>query len=61
MSMMNDLNIDYCSADFFETARAEILFVDLNVTGSWWWVDKLYGGEICQELVRLLARRAGYE
>lgn len=60
-SMMNDLNIDYCSADFFETSSGEILFVDLNVTGSWWWVDKLYRGEICQALVSLLARKAGYE
>lgn len=60
-SMMTDLNIDYCSADFFETSSAEILFVDLNVTGSWWWVDKLYDGEICQALVGLLARKAGDE
>ena len=59
--MMDDLDIDYCSADFFETSSAEILFVDLNVTGSWWWVDKLYGGEICAALVRLLASKGGYD
>lgn len=60
-ALMNDLCIEYCSADFFETTNDELVFIDLNVTGSWWWVDELHGGEICKALVALLARKAGYE
>jgi hypothetical protein len=40
------LSINYCAADFIETADGELLFLELNVSGSWWWVDDAYGGAV---------------
>ena len=59
--LLQAARLDYCAADFIETSSGELLFVDLNVTGSWWWVDKLYDGQIASALAELLCRKAGYD
>lgn len=46
--MMQQLGVDYCSADFMQDARGNIYFLEANICGAWWWVDKYYNGEICQ-------------
>lgn len=61
--MLSNLSLDYCSADFFEGEDGKIYFCDLNVSGSWWWVDNLYCGKISEALVELLEKksRAGHD
>lgn len=59
--LLQAARIDYCAADFIETSSGELLFVDLNVTGSWWWVDRLYDGQIASSLADLLCSKAGYD
>lgn len=61
LTTLKTLHLDYCSADLIETDDGEILFVDLNTTGSWWWVDKLYKGTICQAFVNLLLKKLNYD
>lgn len=59
--LLDAAGLDYCAADFIETSSGELLFVDLNVTGSWWWVDRLYDGQIALALAELLCLKAGYD
>lgn len=52
--MLSRFELDFCSADVIETVSGQYLFLDLNATGAWWWVDRLYGGSICEALAELL-------
>jgi len=54
IKLMDLLRLDYCSADFMEIQDERFVFLELNVTGSWWWVDKLYDGEIRNSIVDLI-------
>lgn len=49
-ALMQRLDIDYCSADFMEDAEGNIYFLEANICGAWWWVDRYYDGEICRHI-----------
>lgn len=49
-SLMELLGIDYCSADFIEDDKGNIFFLETNICGAWWWVDKYFDGAICTSI-----------
>jgi glutathione synthase/RimK-type ligase-like ATP-grasp enzyme len=51
LALMRKLSIEYCSADFMEDEDGILYFLETNVCGAWWWVDRLYNGAICQTIV----------
>ena len=57
LALMGMLSIEYCSADFIEDEAGGLYFLEANVCGAWWWVDRLYGGAICQAIVDYLHSR----
>ena len=58
--LMERFDINFCSADFIENNEGTLLFVDLNVTGSWWWVDSIFDGRIADAITsQLLQFKAG--
>lgn len=56
--LMKILSLDYCAADFMETTKGELFFLEVNTCGAWWWLDRLYDGAICQSIVDALLQRA---
>lgn len=54
MKVLNYFGINFCSADFIENHSGDLMFVDLNVTGSWWWIDSLFDGGITEAITLLL-------
>lgn len=58
LAMMKELNVQHCSADFIECQNGDLLFVDLNVTGSWWWIDDVYSGAVTNAIADQLASLA---
>lgn len=53
--MIGGLGLQFCSADFIESQDGSIYFIDLNVTGSWWWVDDVFDGAITKAIAIFLA------
>ena len=47
-ALMHKMSLDYCSADFIEDEDGNIYFLEMNICGAWWWVDRLYDGAICK-------------
>lgn len=58
-TLMNALKINYCAADFIEDRDGNIFFLEVNTCGTWWWVDQLYNGAICNSIADALITRAG--
>lgn len=56
MTLMKAFSIEYCAADFMEDEAGNLYFLEMNVCGAWWWVDSLYGGEICRAITEYLQR-----
>jgi hypothetical protein len=42
VDMLNRMGLRFCSADFVVRPDGEYVFLDLNATGAWWWIDDLY-------------------
>jgi hypothetical protein len=57
-ALMRALNLDYCAADFMEDTDGNLLFLEINTCGAWWWLDRLYDGAICRTLADMLELRA---
>jgi len=57
LALMRRLSIEYCSADFMEDEDGILYFLETNVCGAWWWVDRLYNGAIYQTIVDYLHSR----
>lgn len=55
-TLMRQLSIEYCSADFMEDNEGNLYFLEVNTCGAWWWVDRLYNGTICNAIVDYLKR-----
>lgn len=55
-NLMKSLGVQYCSADFIENMDGEIFFIDLNVSGSWWWIDDLYSGAVTDSIASYLLK-----
>jgi len=53
-TLMKDLSVNYCSADFMEDTRGNIYFLELNVCGAWWWIDRVYNGAVCKAIADYL-------
>lgn len=53
-SLMKILGIDYCSSDFIEDYNGNIYFLEMNICGAWWWMDKLYDGKILDAFIEYL-------
>ncbi len=56
LRMLKYLRLEHCSADFIEAEDGQIYFLDLNTTGSWWWVDRVLSGAVCKAFVRELVQ-----
>ena len=56
-ALMSKLSIQYCSADFMEDKDGNLYFLEANSCGAWWWVDRLYGGNICRTIADYLFLR----
>ncbi len=56
-ALMDRLGIDYCSADFMEDSGGNIYFLEANICGAWWWVDRYYNGEICRSITEQIIRK----
>lgn len=56
--LMHSLSLDYCAADFMEDREGNLLFLEVNTCGAWWWLDRLYDGAICQSIANALVHRA---
>lgn len=57
-SLMNRLSLNYCAADFMEAENGDIYFLELNTCGAWWWLDRLYDGDICRSITNTLIKLA---
>lgn len=55
--LMKKFGIDYCAADFMEDEYGKLYFLEMNICGAWWWVDKLYSGAICDSLADFIEKR----
>lgn len=55
--LMKEFGVDYCAADFMEDESGKLYFLEMNICGAWWWVDKLYGGSICKSIVGFIEKR----
>lgn len=55
--LMNEFGIDYCAADFMEDEYGKLYFLEMNICGAWWWVDKIYGGSICESIANFIEKR----
>ncbi len=53
--LMLIFGVDYCSADFIEDRFGNILFLEMNLCGAWWWMDKIFEGKILNTFVQYLA------
>lgn len=53
-ALMRTFAIEYCAADFLEDESGELRFLELNVCGAWWWVDRFYGGAIANAIADYL-------
>ena len=56
--LMDEFNIQFCSADFIESVDGKLYFIDLNVTGSWWWIDDVYSGAVTKAISSYLILRS---
>lgn len=52
--LMHVFRVDYCSADFIEDQHGNILFLEMNLCGAWWWMDKVFEGKILDTFVEYL-------
>jgi hypothetical protein len=34
-----------------EDGDGKLHFLETNICGAWWWVDRMYDGAICQTIV----------
>lgn len=57
--LMRQLSLEYCAADFIEDENGRLLFLEANTCGAWWWMDKLYNGEIRKAIADLLCANRG--
>ena len=55
--LMNEFDVDYCAADFMEDENGKLYFLEMNICGAWWWVDKLYGGLICKTIADFIEKK----
>lgn len=55
--LMRKLSIEYCAADFMEDKSGKLYFLETNICGAWWWVDRLYDGKICEAIADYLQKR----
>ena len=55
--LMKEFGVDYCAADFMEDELGKLLFLEMNICGAWWWVDKLYGGSICESIADFIEKK----
>jgi len=55
--MMKNFGVDYCAADFMKDESGKLYFLEMNICGAWWWVDRLYDGAICEAIVGLIEKR----
>lgn len=55
--LMKEFGVDYCAADFMEDEFGKLFFLEMNICGSWWWVDKLYDGLICESIADFIEKR----
>ncbi|HYI60516.1 MAG TPA: hypothetical protein VEW93_01780 [Acidimicrobiales bacterium] len=49
-TMMDLMGVGFCSADFVVTPAGDHVFLDLNSTGAWWWIDDLHEGEVTEAI-----------
>ena len=54
--LMQVFGVDYCSADFIEDKSGNVLFLEMNLCGAWWWMDKIFEGKILNAFVQYLTR-----
>jgi hypothetical protein len=50
LRLLEAAGLGFCSADLLVDQDGEHLFVDLNPTGAWWWIDDLYGGDVTRAI-----------
>lgn len=53
-TLMRLFELDYCAADFIEDQSGCIYFLELNLCGAWWWIDRLYHGKVCRVIADYL-------
>jgi hypothetical protein len=58
LRLLELLGLNYCSADFIEDRDGQLLFLDLNATGAWWWVDMVFEGAVCRAITQFLVNAA---
>ena len=58
--LMNKLGVDYCAADFMEDELGKMYFLEMNICGAWWWVDRLYDGAICKAITDFIENRLNF-
>lgn len=56
--LLEVLNLGFCSADFVSDSAGNFWFLDLNVTGAWWWIDDIYSGAVTEAIVESLVAKA---
>ncbi|MFZ2832036.1 MAG: hypothetical protein WAZ40_02695 [Minisyncoccia bacterium] len=52
--LMNIFGVNYCSADFIEDYSGKIYFLEMNLCGAWWWMDRILHGRILDAFVKQL-------
>jgi len=57
IEMMRFYNLQYGSFDFVVNENGEFIFLELNPSGIFGWIDKVYNGEIYKAIVDSLERQ----
>lgn len=58
--LMQELSLGYCAADFMEDMAGNLYFLEVNTCGAWWWLDRLYQGEISKAITDFLIHLAHF-
>ena len=46
LKFMSRFGVESCGADYLIDNNGKWIFLEANISGAWWWVDKHFGGEI---------------
>ena len=43
-----------------EDELGKMYFLEMNICGAWWWVDRLYDGAICKAITDFIEKRLNF-
>jgi len=56
LGFMDRFSVESCGADYLIDKDGNWIFLEANISGAWWWVDKHYGGQIKRAIADYLTK-----